>query len=118
MEQVLAVYAAISSLCGGRVYTDRIPDINTGEKKALWPAIRVTQVGGSANNTNCYTDYIPRLQFDVFADTQKERDQIVQQLQDVLENLAEVMCEPNSCPIHAWDFERKKFQAVLDYTIS
>lgn len=118
MESITIFYQAISQLCNGRVYPDHIPVQNSAGNAGQWPAIRYIQVGGQVDNTNCYSEYRPRIQVDIYANSVAERAQVVQQVQQALADEAlDIECVPHRAPMHAYDIEREKYQAILDYTL-
>lgn len=116
MEPTIALYNALKSLCGGRVYSDHVPPENKGDDKSKWPAIRFIQIGGSVEGTNCEYGFNPRIQIDIYARDETERLEITEEIEDKLVEMKDFEVVPNSAPIHSFDFDRSKFQAVLDYT--
>uniref|UniRef100_UPI000A627492 DUF3168 domain-containing protein n=1 Tax=Snodgrassella sp. CFCC 13594 TaxID=1775559 RepID=UPI000A627492 len=82
-----------------------------------WPAIMYSQTGGQANNTNCDTDYCPRIQVDVFADSPSARALLVAEVQAALKNLPNNAAVPQMAPMNNYDFTLKKYQATLDYLV-
>lgn len=118
MEATIAVKEALNPLCGGRVYSDHIPILNKNDNKSMWPAIRFFQIGGSVEGTNCDYGFNTRIQIDIYALDATERLDVIAQVEDAMDDITEFDVMPNSAPIHAYDMERNKYQATLDYTLS
>ncbi|MCX8749074.1 hypothetical protein [Snodgrassella sp. B3088] len=117
MEEIAAFYSLIGDLCGGRVYPDFIPEQNSGADPNWWPAMRYTVISGQVDGTNCYQQFRPRVQIDIYANSPQERAQCVEQVMDTLQEAEEIDCELKTSPIFSYDIERKKYQATIDYLI-
>ena len=115
MEEIAIFYGIIKGLFGGRVYPDAVPASNNAADSAQWPAMRYTVPSGKVIATNCYQDYSPRVQVDIYANSPEERAEAVKLVMDTINQNDELECQLKTSPIFFMDFDRNKYQATFTY---
>lgn len=118
MEKLAIFYTVIKDLFGGRVYPDAVPANNNAADPAQWPAMRYTVPSGKVIATNCYQDYSPRVQVDIYANSPEERADAVKLVMETINQCDGVECYLQTAPFFAMDFDRNKYQATFAYLIN
>lgn len=118
MEKLAIFYTVIKDLFGGRVYPDAVPASNNTADPAQWPAVRYTVPSGKVIATNCYQDYSPRVQVDIYANSPEERAEAVKLVMDTINQCDELECYLQTSPSFFMDFDRNKYQATFAYLIN
>lgn len=118
MEELAIFYTVIKDLFDGRVYPDAVPASNNAADPAQWPAVRYILTSGKVIATNCYQDYSPRVQVDIYANSPEERAEAVKLVMDTINQCDELECFLQTAPFFAMDFDRNKYQATFAYLIN
>ena len=118
MEELAIFYSIIKDLFGGRVYPDAVPASNSAADPVQWPAVRYILTSGKVIATNCYQDYSPQVQVDIYANSPEERAKAVKLVMDTIDQCDELACYLQTAPIFMMDFDRNKYQATFTYLIN
>lgn len=118
MEKIGIFYNIIKHLFDGRVYPDAVPASNNAANHAQWPAVRYLVTSGKIIETNCYQDFYPNIQIDIYSNSPEERAAAVKLLMDTIKQSDELECQLRTAPIFMMDFDRNKYQATLAYLIN
>lgn len=111
------VFAALKTLCEGRVYPDHFPQ---EPSIPTWPAIRYTGAGGTVYPDLCgdgdSDEDDARVQIDVVAKTDSERHAILEQVRARMKTM-NPPCIVQGPASKTWDGETKTFRGTIDYII-
>lgn len=112
MSHAQILFNAIKGLVSNRCYPDVYPQ---APNVIEWPAIRYTQIGGTVFNSNCNpsseTD-ATQFQIDIGAKTASQRETLMTQVRDALDNLNPPV-ELTTSFITGYDTESKVFTALV-----
>jgi hypothetical protein len=109
------VFDALKGLVSQRCYPDRFPQVTT----PIWPAIRVTFVGGNVNEDlegdGDENSDDPRIQIDWVAATQSERDALTPQVRAAMKAITDPPLRMQGTPMYQFDAETKTFRGTADW---
>lgn len=80
--------------------------------------MRYILTSGKVIATNCYQDYSPRVQVDIYANSPEERADAVKLVMDTIDQCDELECCLQTAPFFMMDFDRNKYQATFAYLIN
>ena len=110
-----AVFAAPTSLVGGRVYPVMFPQ----EPLPTWPAIRYTPAGGTTHSTSCGTSAEDdcTLQIDCVALNFDDALALAASARTALEGIATLTVLADAPPLAEFDAETRTWRSLQRFTV-